>query len=237
MANMHRDWSTASIRGLKFIAAIICGFAVLPMLAQRVGAHSAGGSGRNIAGLGMGPGHPSFSNAPHARFGVSFHSGTHHGCSGCSFHHTRHAHFQFWPYAYRYPSYGYGLGYSSYSSPSGAQDDRSDLTRQIDDLNEEVQRLRQRQEESAYEPPQIGATENNATGNALRTSAESRKDLPTILVFRDQRIQEVQNYVIVGKELILVADQRSTKIPLEKLDLSATAKLNEEPGVNFTVPR
>ena len=217
MANIHRDRSyTASIRGFKFIAAMICGFAVLPMLAQRVGAHSAGGSGRNIAGLGMGQGHPSFSSAPQARFGVSFHSGMHHGCSSCSFHHTKHAHFHFWPNAYRYPYYGYGLGYSSYSSSSGAQDDRSDFTRQLNDLNEEVQRLRQRQEESAYEPPQIGATENNVTGSALRTSAESRKDLPTILVFRDQRIQEVQNYAIMGEDLVVVGDQRSTKIPLER---------------------
>jgi hypothetical protein len=238
MAKMHRDWSyRESIRGLTFIAAMICGLAVLPTLAQRAGAHGAGGSGRNVSGMGMGPGHPSFSSAPRARFGVPFHSGMHHGCSGCSFRHTKHVHFQVWPYAYRYPYYGYGLGYSSYSPSSGAQDDRSDLARQIDDLSEEVQRLRQRQEESAYEPPQIGAPENNATGMALRISAESRKDLPTILVFRDQRIQEVQNYAIMGNDLVVVGDQRSTKIPLERLDLAATAKLNDERGVDFIVPR
>jgi len=41
----------------------------------------------------------------------------------------------------------------------------------------------------------------------------------------------------MGKNLVVVAEQRSTKIPLDKLDLSATAKLNDERGVDFQVPR
>ena len=62
-------------------------------------------------------------------------------------------------------------------------------------------------------------------------------DLSTVLVFRDQRIQEVQNYAIVGKTLVVIANQRQKKIPLSDLDLATTARLNEERGVAFQLPR
>jgi len=36
---------------------------------------------------------------------------------------------------------------------------------------------------------------------------------------------------------VVVADQRQRKIPLSDLDLPATAKLNEERGVDFQIPQ
>ena len=59
---------------------------------------------------------------------------------------------------------------------------------------------------------------------------------PTVLVFRDHRRQEVQNYAIVGQTLWNFAPQHTQKIPLSDLDLPATTKANEDQGVTFRVP-
>jgi len=58
----------------------------------------------------------------------------------------------------------------------------------------------------------------------------------TVLVFRDQHKQEVQNYAIVGRTLWTFAPQHTQKIPLSDLDLPATTKANDERGVDFRVP-
>ena len=58
----------------------------------------------------------------------------------------------------------------------------------------------------------------------------------TVLVFRDQRKQEVENYAIVGQTLWNFAPQHTEKIPLSDLDLPATTKANEDRGVDFRVP-
>jgi len=225
--------------------------ALVPARAQmRGGARLASGAGRSVGVTRMsaGPSHAGFIVAPRAqRFGFS-HS-AHPSCPGCF--HPHHGYYPWWwVRAYRYPYYGYGSGYAyyspyvwgggaSYSQDSSYESERY-LTRQIDELSQEVQRLREEQEYRAYEatqarPPQAADSESAPQTEAAQ-KAESRKDLPTILVSRDQNIQEVQSYVIVGKDLIVVADRRSTKIPLEKLDLAATAKLNEERGVDFQMP-
>ena len=59
---------------------------------------------------------------------------------------------------------------------------------------------------------------------------------PTVLVFRDQHQQEVQNYAIVGQTLWNFAPQRTQKIPLSDLDVAATTKANDDRGVDFRVP-
>jgi hypothetical protein len=58
----------------------------------------------------------------------------------------------------------------------------------------------------------------------------------TVLVFRDQHKQDVQNYAIVGQTLWNFAPQRTQKIPLADLDLPATTKANDERGVDFRLP-
>jgi hypothetical protein len=113
------------------------------------------------------------------------------------------------------------------------------LSREVQDLREE---LRSRSEPPVYSRPPTPAPETLPQGNGKvpKGSAKSeptRKDLATVLVFRDQRIQEVQNYAIMGRNLVVVADQRQRKIPLSDLDLPATAKLNEERGVDFQIPQ
>jgi hypothetical protein len=58
----------------------------------------------------------------------------------------------------------------------------------------------------------------------------------TVLVFRDQHKQEVQNYAIVGQTLWTFAPQHTQKIPLSDLDIPATEKANVERGVDFRMP-
>ena len=70
-----------------------------------------------------------------------------------------------------------------------------------------------------------------------REQGSARKPLPaTVLVFRDQHKQEVQNYAIVGQTLWNFAPQHTQKIPLADLDLPATTKANDERGVDFRLP-
>jgi hypothetical protein len=57
----------------------------------------------------------------------------------------------------------------------------------------------------------------------------------TVLIFRDQRQQEVRNYAIVGQTLWSFGP-RTQKIPLADLDLAATTKANDDRGLTFRVP-
>jgi hypothetical protein len=72
---------------------------------------------------------------------------------------------------------------------------------------------------------------------SAQREAQSAPVLPdTVLVFRDQRKQEIRNYAIVGQTLWNFSPQRTEKIPLTDLDLSATTKANDERGLTFRVP-
>ena len=118
---------------------------------------------------------------------------------------------------YSHPSY-------EYASDSSYQ---VEMARELDRLTYEVERLREEQESRAY--PSAGAT-------AQRAENRQEPGKPTVLVFRDKHIQEVENYAIVGETLWLFNEQRATKLPLSEVDLAATSKLNEERGIEFRVP-
>jgi hypothetical protein len=63
------------------------------------------------------------------------------------------------------------------------------------------------------------------------------KDQPqTVLVFKDGRQLEVANYAIVGSTLFDLTGGRRHKIALADLDLTATAKQNDERGLDFQLP-
>ena len=68
---------------------------------------------------------------------------------------------------------------------------------------------------------------------------ETRAEAPepaTVLVFRDSRKLEVQNYAIIGQTLWSFSGPRTQKIPIADLDLAATAKANDARGLDFKVP-
>jgi ribosomal 50S subunit-associated protein YjgA (DUF615 family) len=72
---------------------------------------------------------------------------------------------------------------------------------------------------------------------AAQHAEEQNESTPiTVLIFRDERKREVQNYAVVGQTLWVFEPQRTEKIPLSQLDIPATAKANDERGVEFRVP-
>jgi hypothetical protein len=58
----------------------------------------------------------------------------------------------------------------------------------------------------------------------------------TVLIFRDQHRQEIQNYAILGTTLWAFAPQRTQRISLADLDIPATTKANDNRGLDFRVP-
>jgi hypothetical protein len=58
----------------------------------------------------------------------------------------------------------------------------------------------------------------------------------TVLVFKDGHQVEVQNYAVVGNTLFDLTPGRQRKIQMSELDLAATAKQNDERGIDFRLP-
>jgi hypothetical protein len=91
----------------------------------------------------------------------------------------------------------------------------------------EEQRMREQGDQDIY----------SRSASASPRQEERAEAVPaTMLVFRDQHKREVQNYAIVGQTLWNFAPQHTEKIPLSDLDLPATAKANDQRGVDFRVP-
>jgi hypothetical protein len=234
------------------VAAFALVLAVPAAWSQRGGAH--GGGGGHSVGMSHGSGFSSHSVGMTATRGSvgNYHSG-YHGCYNCGRTYPRHA----YPYAgyygrygYRYPYYGYGYYWPWYWDTSSYDNDdssnQSDASRQIDGLNQQVQQLRDQLDDSQYAQTRYGPPAPHrppdASAHSMREQDQPKEKfsapgLATVLVFRDQRIQEVKNYAIIGKTLVVIADERQRKIPLSDLDLDATTKLNEERGVDFQLPR
>lgn len=100
----------------------------------------------------------------------------------------------------------------------------------MDQRSLEQQRLLDQQDQGSYALPSASSREHASD----HESHEPRQ--ATVLVFRDQRREEVQNYAIVGQTLWIFSPLRTEKIPLAEIDLAASAKANEDRGVEFRVP-
>jgi hypothetical protein len=129
----------------------------------------------------------------------------------------------FYSSADSYPSYD-----NSGSAYYYAQNDLAQQQQDIDRLEDEVARLREQRQPGSQE-----------SGDASVPQPQSKSEIsaPTVLVFRDKHTQEVQNYAIVGGTLWVFSEQRATKLPLSWLDLEATAKANDDRGVDFQIPK
>jgi hypothetical protein len=58
----------------------------------------------------------------------------------------------------------------------------------------------------------------------------------TLLVFKDGHQLEISNYAIVGTTLFDLTEGHHQKIPLSDLNLTATAKENDDRGIDFRLP-
>lgn len=240
------------MRRLLPIAAFALALAV-PLWAQHGGGH-AGGHAGGFGGHGFGghigsPGHisggmhstpsrgfnrtPSFSQRGFSHRGFGNDGFRHHRIHTFGF---RNSCFGFrcrgFGYGYRYP-WGYAGYYDPYwwdSSSSYDEDYERDraIANEMNQQSLEEQRVREQEERDGDQdlyarsaPPAAPATEAQPS---------------TVLVFRDQHQKEVRNYAIVGRTLINFAAQRTEKIPLADLDLTATAKANDDRGLTFRLP-
>jgi len=133
-----------------------------------------------------------------------------------------------WAYGYYDPSWWWDSG-SSYAEDY--ERDRATAI-QMNEQSLEDQRML-RQEEAEGDRDRYARSDpapQPAAGNAVDTSPA------TVLVFRDQHTQEIRNYAIVGQTLWSFSPQRTQKIPLSELDLTATTSTNDNRGISFRVP-
>ncbi|MGA8493306.1 MAG: hypothetical protein WB711_22985 [Terriglobales bacterium] len=96
---------------------------------------------------------------------------------------------------------------------------------------------------AAPAPPSIS---NRASNYSAQDASEDDSAAPpeapasdqpqTILVFKDGHQLEVSNYAIVGSTLYDLTGGRRQKISLADLDLTATAKENDDRGIDFQLP-
>jgi hypothetical protein len=139
---------------------------------------------------------------------------------------------------YGYP--GWGWGYDPYLWDWSNDDAQFDndynqnlaIADQMDHESLEEQRMF-RQEEADGDQDAYAPRYSTPRGEA---SASTAATAPTVLVFRDQHTEEIQNYAVVGSTLWNFAPGRTQKIPLADLDLVATRKANDERGITFDVP-
>lgn len=76
-----------------------------------------------------------------------------------------------------------------------------------------------------------------STQSDVSTEAAPATEQPeTVLVFKDGHQLEVQNYAIVGSTLYDLTPGHRTKIVISDLDLPATAKENDDRGIDFQLP-
>jgi hypothetical protein len=209
------------------------------------GGHFGGGGGGHFTSHGGSVGHSSVGH-----FSGSMHSGNFAHGSGFSrgpgvrvrtgdrFHHHRHffAGSNFYPY-YPYASY-YPYGYSMYDDPF------------FYDNNEDQDSYASNRAPSYEAPPPedsglrgdvqalSGKIDRLQADVEARNRSKADPGPATALVFRDQHVEEVRNYAIAGGTLWVLNDhQTGKKIPLAQLDLAATAKMNDDRGVDFQVPQ
>jgi len=85
-------------------------------------------------------------------------------------------------------------------------------------------------EDYAQRPPE------SAPVPSVNESAPEPPQPATVLVFKDGHQLEVQNYAIVGSTLYDLTEGHRRRIGLSELDLVATAKQNDDRGIDFSVP-
>ena len=100
-----------------------------------------------------------------------------------------------------------------------------------------LEQQRMWRQEEADGDQDVYAPRSSRSQSAHGNVSEDSDPAPaTVLVFRDQHQQEVQNYAIVGQTLWAFSSGRTQKIPLADLDVNATEKANDDRGVSFRVP-
>jgi hypothetical protein len=150
-----------------------------------------------------------------------------------NFNHSHHDRTLPWGGVYAAPYYGYYDSGSSADDPSGDQYNGGPT-------------IFDRRGPGSTAPPASAPYPSRARSDSSQTdsasdpagqSEASSSDEPqTVLVFKDGHQLEVANYAIVGSTLYDLTGGHRQKIALAELDLTATAKQNDDRGIDFQVP-
>lgn len=147
------------------------------------------------------------------------HFGTNPGFVGHGPHHRPRGNVVYYGVPY-YGSYGYyDNGYDDNASAAGSYAEQPE------------RRVMQDRHDSYREPEPATVAENTPP-----PSAPEREQPDTVLVFKDGHQLEVENYAIVGQTLYDLTEGHRRKVPLSDLDLTATAKQNDDRGIDFHLP-
>ena len=88
----------------------------------------------------------------------------------------------------------------------------------------------------AYPRPSRPRPESEAAPAAPPAETPVPDQPQTVLVFKDGHQLEVQNYAVIGDTLYDLTPGRHHKILLAELDLTSTAKQNDDRGIDFRLP-
>jgi hypothetical protein len=102
----------------------------------------------------------------------------------------------------------------------------------MDEVSAERQRLREDEDRDRERDQDLYTRRSRP-----RVEERSPAGPATALVFRDKHVEEIRNYAIAGGTLWVLNDQAAKKIPLAQLDLAATARMNDDRGVDFQLPK
>jgi hypothetical protein len=231
----------------RYIAAFVLLLALAPISAQRGGGHASGGGHGGFASHGgsfAGGGHAfggtrsgsAIAGYPSARAYSSRPTFSSRGFNRSGG--VRLRNYGLRNNRYGYGAYGYPWLYGGIYDPYWWWDSASNydqeqqyeigLANEMNQQSLEEQSVRRQVDQDVYA--------KSAPPYPPRNTERTEVVPDTVLVFRDQHKQDVQNYAIVGQTLWNFAPQRTQKIPLADLDLPATTKANDERGVDFRLP-
>src|SRR5262249_45694470 len=137
--------------------------------------------------------------------------------------------------------------YSSSSYDSDADQrvyaQNQQISNQLNDLSAEVRDLRDQNDQLRYDMQQQNRydsqqpTQPPRSQAAPKSPANAEANSPSaVLVYRDGRRVEVNNYALVGQTVWVLTTRTARKIPLSELDLDKTARVNADRGVDFPIP-
>jgi hypothetical protein len=89
--------------------------------------------------------------------------------------------------------------------------------------------------EESYVPP-VKYSPRPRTQSEDADLAPEPPQVPTLLIFKDGRKVELENYAIVGDTLFDLTPGHTRKVAVADLDLDSTRKQNDDRGVSFQLP-
>jgi hypothetical protein len=139
-------------------------------------------------------------------------------------------------FAYEVPAFigpGYGYGYGDPGYPDTGYYDDADAAAPVQESAPQYDA--QPGEDEATREPYYASAGSYPPGGTYPQAAPANEDAVT-LIFKDGRPSEqIHNYALT-RTTLFVLDERHQDIPVEEIDLGATAKVNREAGVEFQLP-